>query len=199
VTGTTTAFTATEQSLAAATTGIRALIAQTAWKFAMADLLITNNYASVVDLAFNTGDAHSNNSEELRKLMILMTCYARFLGKLKASGHLSKTTVAMFSEFDRSANLGVDTSFDNRGTEHNQTSSVLLAGYGVKRGKVIGDRMYGGSRDAAPLNLAEGYVRANYAHVFPTFMKIFGVEIPANQITDASPVLQVVEGYGQTT
>jgi hypothetical protein len=205
----TTPFQATEASLFANETvwnhgtpdGLRKSIATAAWRFAMADYMITNGYSSVVDMVFGTGDHHANNSNELRLLMVVYSLYAKLLERLDQSGFLDRTLVTVFSEFDRTANISTDTTEIDRGTSHDITESILLAGYGIKRGTVFGDRRYGRQSGPQPGTITHPsgtYANKQIDHMypFPTFMKIFDVTIPDNQITDAEPVLDVIEPPG---
>jgi hypothetical protein len=197
-------FTADEASLNLKDTSSRAFIAQCAWKFALAEYLITQGHTTVVDMVFSTGDHHAANDDEVRLISIYYSLYARLLKRLNdqqspvaGKSFLDRTLVSMFSEFDRTPNLDVDTSKDNRGTGHGSTESILFAGYGIKQGKVVGDVLNNlGQYMPTAFEYKPGKTGVvNYQYIFPTILKIMGVEIPANQITDAEAILAVIAGY----
>jgi hypothetical protein len=172
---------------------LRATIAQYAWKFALTEFLVTRGYSSVVDIAIGMPDAHGDNSVELRQSMLIYTMWAKLLRRLQLAGYLDRTLVTVFSEFDRTAGMLSEVSKDNRGTGHASTSSVLLAGYGIKQGTVVGDRAYGLSDGPTPIAYQPGRNQiVDYQYYFPTIMKIFGVTIPPQQISEGEFVSAVM-------
>jgi hypothetical protein len=202
----TTPFTADVTSLNIGANGafdapdIRATIALHAWKFALAEFLIVNGYSSVVDIMIAMPDAHSDNSNELRETTIVYSLWAMLLTRLQAAGFLDNTLVVVFSEFDRTADIRTETSLTNRGTGHGSTESILLAGFGVKQGTVVGDRYYGPNGQSTPndgptpIEYQPGKVGViDFQYPFPTIMQIFGVPIPGQQVTDATYVSAVMK------
>jgi hypothetical protein len=194
-----TPFEATEGSLALATAasdtgaGLRSLIASYAWRFAMADFLVTEGHSNIVDIVCPNVDGHGGNSLDLRRMTIVYSLYSRLLERLSQRNYLNRTLVAMYSEFDRGQGLQTEVSLTDRGTPHGNTESILLSGYGVKRGTVFGSRLFDPSNrptdNPAPVAIngtSPGLI--DYKYPFPTIMEIFKTKIPENQITDGVAV-----------
>jgi hypothetical protein len=174
------------------------------FRFALADFLITRNLSSVVDVLGGSVDAHDKNDLDLAVTTLNMVGFRRVVQALAAAGKLDSTLVVMFSEFDRSGNLGVDVGFDWRGTEHGASTSLLFAGLGMPGGKVVGATKSTGSSPFAgfsefgwgyplPIDPSSGLPSSTgkmlgFDVAFPTIMGILGVPIPANQLTDAQAV-----------
>jgi hypothetical protein len=213
------------QAQLAAKNGIYGTIRNVAFGFAMAEFMITNGHTSVADITAPCGDYHGQNDGQVAMLTITFSLYRKLLERLKApragvpqKNFLADTLVVMFTEFDRSQWLGIDNGPEWRGTEHGYVQSVLLAGYGVAGGKVVGDIGYRGltTNDTTALGangslyargvavdpetgrLSDSGLYLNTNHIFPTVLKIMDVTVPANQITDAEPVLGILKGYNKS-
>jgi hypothetical protein len=179
-------------------------VRSTMFGFALAEFLINRNLSSVVDVLGAGVDAHDKNDADLVLQTLNYVGFKRLIQALDRSGKLSHTTVVMFTEFDRSGNLGTDVGYDWRGTEHSDTASILLAGAGVKRGQVLGAAKSDGdaspfksfpqiSGSPLPIDLSTGLPSQTgtvigHMAVFPTLMAILGVPVPANQLTDQKAI-----------
>lgn len=183
------------------------------FRFALTEFLVGENLSAVVDLPGMMSDAHRENESECIGLLATFSCIKRLLLNLKsytsrlrpevgALNVLSRTTLAMYAEFDRQAAYSHNGAVSNKpGTDHGSTGSVFMAGMGVRRGKVVGglkhqtsayDDYTGGVAGALPVDLSPG---ANFGRplvsgkllyfegFFPTMLKIFGVPVPQRQVT----------------
>jgi hypothetical protein len=128
----------------------------------------------VIDIPTATDDAHDGSNAHIILLMITYSAYKTLLSNLKhgdsSNNLLAKTTVAMWTELDRTPNWVINLDSYNRGTGHNGTTSVLLAGYGVNGGTVIGDVMTGPGGDYSStwnFNSANQTWNNNYAGGIP--------------------------------
>jgi hypothetical protein len=198
-----TPFEATEASLAATGTtaldgaGLRRLIASVAWRFAMADFLVTKGFSNVVDIVVGNMDGHASNSAELRLLTLIYSLHGRLIERLQQTSLLDQTLLTMFSEFDRSQALLTEISMLDRGTAHGGTESILLTGYGVKKGTVFGNRFFDANGrptdNPAPVSInGAAPATLDYKYPFPTILEIFKVKVPENQITDAVAVRDIL-------
>jgi hypothetical protein len=98
------------------------------------------------------------------------------------------------------------------GQAHGVTASVIMAGMGVQRGRVVGDVGRGPIENAAfrdqegnprpwqkalPIDYATGVAKPDGKYtsiqsIFPTVCSIFGALVPANQLTEFEPVSAVI-------
>jgi hypothetical protein len=131
--------------------GYAGTIVGTAFNYAMAEVMVREDLAAVIDIPTPTSDAHDDSHSHIVWLMMTYTAYKTLLSNLKhgdtSNNLLAKTTVAMWTELDRTPNWIINLDAYNRGTGHNSTTSVLLAGYGVNGGTVVGDVMTGPGGD----------------------------------------------------
>ncbi len=176
--------------------------------FALADFLITNDLAAVVDVLAPSGDYHDTNDMDFLKSSAGLACLRCLIKSLQGSvapdesGSLLDSTLIVYSsEFDRALARTVNNpAFMSRpGTDHGQTASVILSGYGVNGGKVVGGRgsgpngTYGGVGkgflEPLPMDLTTGnpIATGDYASQFsilPTVLDLFGVTVPSQQKTE---------------
>jgi hypothetical protein len=196
--------------------------------YAFVDFLIRKNLSAVVDapawVGYNDahGEAMPSYLRELITTHATFTCFFALQRSLAAvplpeGGTLLDVTMIAFStDFDRMA-FHEPREFDGSlvgksidvGTNHGFTASVLLAGYGVQGGKVVGDVHTGPNMHALfpepnykylgplPIDLQSGAVSpsgkmVNILAVAPTILSAFGATLPAQQVTDAVAVPAVV-------
>lgn len=188
------------------------VIINTAYNYAMAEFLVREDLSAVVDVPTSTTDAHDFSNDHLVRLTVTFTAYKTLLANLKSTGLLDSTTVAMWTELDRTPNWQISNDSYNRGTGHNPTTSVLLAGYGVAGGKVVGDNMTGPGgaynwqvtngkwvhdfstiqySSALPIDINTGLASHSASAVIPTnrcvlptMCSIFGISVPLQQVND---------------
>ena len=211
--------------LPAAAANVEAFLVQTignldslVFAYALADFLITNDLSAVVDLPMSYGDYHDRNDADLIGVAVSLACLKTLLRKLQATplpngqsgSFFDATLVVVSTEFDRQVARTVNNpAFSNRpGTNHGSTSSVIMAGYGVNNGKIIGGRgtgpngIYGGTGmpflQPLPVDPATGEpnasgVLASQRAVLPTVLKIFGLSVPSQQQTEQVPLPAVIK------
>ncbi|MBM4252995.1 MAG: DUF1501 domain-containing protein [Deltaproteobacteria bacterium] len=184
--------------------------------FALADFLVTRDLAAVVDVPAPGGDYHDQNDMDFIETTAGLVCLRALIIKLKntpapdGSGDLLNSTLLVYtSEFDRQVARTVnDARFTTRpGTNHGYTASVIMAGYGANGGKVIGGRgtgpngVYGGvGAFLQPLPIdpqsglpsASGKMTSQFS-VLPTVLAIFGVDVPAQQVTEWDAVKPAIK------
>lgn len=120
-----------------------------AFRFATAEFLVIKDLSSVVDVPTIHTDFHQMVDNECAVMLAIYTCYRVLVRSLKATEYpvgsgkslLDCTTVVMHTEFDRNPLLSGDaTSLNRGGTGHfDFSTSILMAGMGVRGGTVIGD------------------------------------------------------------
>jgi hypothetical protein len=194
-----------------------------AFNYAMAFFLVKNDLSAVVDIPTPCGDYHDLNDEQSIELIMTYGLFRKLVADLKSTeavgtggrSLLDITCVIMNSEFDREPNLSINTNTDRRGTGHGNSSSVLMAGYGVATGRVIGAVKKGPGSSHVKLTGEDLYPKQGFSaplpvdsdgnpdpgsstvintkSVFPTVCQIFGITVPANQVTDASYVSAVLK------
>ncbi len=189
-------------------------IVKEAFSFAMAEYLVTNTLSAVVDVPFLNGDFHNGSEDEIFQQTKFWTHYLRLLKNLKEKGFLDRTLVSVISDFDRSPALETFSDPIHRGTNHWYTASVLLAGYRIPGGKVVGDMkddvQYDNNNfssipfmaglpidkgNGAPVNPTDSKAMLpNIKHLFPTLMAAFGAEIPLQQQTEANALNCLLKG-----
>jgi hypothetical protein len=189
------------------------------FRFALAEFLVRKCKAWVVDLPGAFVDGHEDNANERIGLLATMACYRRLLAGLKAtetspgSGKslLDITTVVMFTEFDRSPYLSFSANGPNNnpGTGHGVSASVLMAGAGVRGGKVVGGLKQGDANGfhkafsqefyhPLPIDLSTGRPSpsgklAYIENFFPTMCSLMNVSLPAQQQTQDGPIPLVIK------
>jgi hypothetical protein len=178
-----------------------------AWKFAITEFLIVNDLSAVVDLSPTGNDSHGSLIFPGVQNVLAFTAYRELINQLantknpEGPGSLLDCTLVTYgSEFDRMGTYVTDNG--NWGTGHGSTFSMVMAGHGCNKGKLIGsmtlgekasgifksNQGYGQSIPFDPVTGALGTGSVNPYSIFPTVMQIMGVDIPAQQITDFKPI-----------
>jgi hypothetical protein len=126
--------------------GLLGTISTLSFRFALAEYLVKNDLAAVVDVAAAFGDYHGNNVGEGLTILFDHVGMRRLVTALKAvdlgdgRSLLDSTSVVMYTEFDRSPYYSYLNAADprNLGTDHGMSNSVVMAGMGFHGGRVIG-------------------------------------------------------------
>jgi hypothetical protein len=180
--------------------------------FALGDFLIRNDLTAVISLPVPCYDDHYQWSMHgLFTLSQAFACLSQLVANLSAvqvsGGTLfDSTLIVMQTEMDRWPFL----EGAQGGTNHGPTASVLMLGYGVRKGAVVGQIALDPAADYSmyPVNSANpaqptcftglpidpnsgagsptGTLFSVYS-ILPTVCQIFGVTVPPNQITGANP------------
>ncbi|MBC7384900.1 MAG: DUF1501 domain-containing protein [Cryobacterium sp.] len=194
-----------------------------ATNFGQAAFLVREDHSAVVDLsAWAGGDPHSAYLNGLLQMTWSMAGYREIMRLLseKATGGgaslLDSTLLVMHTELDREQWHQPGDPFGrvvHAGTNHADSTSLLMAGMGVRGGQIIG-AIHRGPKDFAsyagnagygylqplpidfsngmPKPLAEGGRYCSTKAIFPTILKIFGTPIPLQQITDYGAVNAII-------
>ena len=127
-------------------------IATLAFRFALAELLITQDLSAVIDLQGLFVDAHDNNKSERALIGMNFAGMSHLIEKLKATAlpdgsgrsFLDVTTLAMYTEWDRHLYLSDHDGLTGTGpgTGHGITCSAIMAGAGVATGRVVGGLLH---------------------------------------------------------
>jgi hypothetical protein len=203
---------------------IRRLRSQ-AWFYAFADFLIRKNLSAVVDIPAWSGmlDAHGGSLgcylDDFLNQQFTQGLYFAMIRSLKSVALdtggtlLDITTLSLHSEFDRlpfheSKGFGDGSKNLQIGTNHSNTASVLLAGYGINRGRVVGGVHEGPNMtdlfpgrnylDPLPVNLSTGRPDAggqvpNILSLCPTLVAVFGGSLPPQQTTDYGAIPAILK------
>jgi hypothetical protein len=200
-----------------------------AYAFAFADFLVRKDLSAVVDVPAWEGisDWHGEHMEEL---YVLIGAFAGFNEMIKSLKEISlpgqggtlfdATFMTLHTEFDRwafhepkgetASRLGIP---QHIGTNHGSTASLLMAGYGVNRGKVVGEIHQGAGLHGAyglssndylrplPIDpktgqvkpISEGGQKISTLAILPTILKMFGVQVPLQQITNWEAIDAVIK------
>ncbi|MBC7396848.1 MAG: DUF1501 domain-containing protein, partial [Bdellovibrionales bacterium] len=181
-------------------------------RFALAAYLVRQNLSAVVDFREGVGmgvvdDAHGNVLPGLAKEMVFFIGYHElmlYLDEYKEANPgetlLDATHIVMHTEMDRTPNVAGNAFVAGNGTNHAQKSTtVLMAGYGVNGGRVIGDNHKGandanqftsqGFTHALPIDLGTGLPNergklVTIKTLAPTMLAMFDTALPFNQISD---------------
>jgi hypothetical protein len=191
-----------------------------AFNFAMANYLVENDIAGVVDIPGTLGgDAHGGNLISILVATFTLAGFRLLMENLRnhilPNGQtlLQATTLIMHTEMDREPQLTPSTPGGGDGvpgTNHGYSTTAILAGGGIRGGTVVGDlhrgpehlNAYGqGWRTPLPIDvhtgkpkpLSDGGRLISTKAIFPTILAAFGVTIPAQQITDYDAVPAVLK------
>ncbi len=190
-------------------------------QFAMAAYLVRENLSAVVDFRDGYGmgvvsDAHGNVVPGLAMDMVFMAGFQelmRYLDEYKEANPgetlLDATHIVMHTEMDRTAWIGGNSIVAGNGTNHAERStSVIMAGYGVHGGRIIGDNHKGpndanqfqglGFTHPLPIDVGTGLPNANgklvtIKSLAPTMLAMFDAPLPFNQISDEDAVPAVIK------
>jgi hypothetical protein len=187
------------------------------YPIAVAQYLVTQDLSAVVDCTVRFGDFHNSNHVDFLQVVVATSALRKLLATLRttpvAAGSseslLDVTTVVMSTEFDRTVNRYPQDPAGAPGTNHGATVSMILAGYGVNRGKIIGGRGSGpagtfGGLGAAnrfngplPIDLTTGLpsgsgTLVDNGTIHPTILKIFGLIQPSQQFIGAQTLNAVI-------
>lgn len=199
-----------------ATLDIRKHVRNVAFPFALADFLIQYDLSSWVDIGCPVGDAHNNNDDHFINLTMAFALtreLIRSLGSVTDVGSGKKlidlTTIVMKSDFDRDPGLYPYSPNARPGSDHGDSVSVLLAGGGIRGGRVVGDvktgpqALYGGFtgiqfNHPLPIDLNTGKPNINGSRIttsaiFPTVLAAFGMVPPPQQTTEAVAIQAVIK------
>lgn len=184
--------------------------------WALADFLVTSDLSAVVDVPTWGGDFHDFNDKDFLASACNMACLRALLNRLASkqvpeggASFLDRTLVVYSTEFDRQVARSVlSTANVNRpGTDHGDTSSVVMAGYRIKGNKIVGGRMtgpkgqFGSLREPFLLPLpvnANGDPDAagdfiSQRSILPTVCEIFGISVPSQQKTEMESISAVIK------
>lgn len=203
------------------------------FRYALSEFLLKKQLSRVINFSYGFtfppdimplnvgGDFHANNESDLMLTAMNFGLFRELMRGLAAApapgsngkSLLDMTTLVLATEMDRTATVfpGNPTLAHVPGSNHGASASILMAGYGVNSGKVIGDfKMapfgYGSSKYGdvfkslvfegsggpgipLPIDFNTGQPDINgkfveMGNIFPTLVSIFDVPIPSNQITD---------------
>lgn len=185
------------------------------YPYALADFLVRYDLSAVVDVSALFGDFHNGNDQDFLRVMASLACYRELLRSLSTTpvsstssvSLLDVTTVALSTEFDRTLNRYPDATDGIPGTNHSGTSSIILAGYGINSGRIVGARgtgpqgsygSIGSFLQPLPIDYKTGKPSssgkfANNTTVAPTLLKIFGQTQPVQQNIGELPVDAVIK------
>jgi hypothetical protein len=204
--------------------GIFTEIRSAAYNFALADFLVSQDLSAVVDIPAPIPDAHGANLNAVVKDAIAFAGFQllmeSFRGQILPDGKtlLENTLIVMHTELDREPFLTMADpggAAGNAGTNHGYTTSMIMAGYGIRKGTVVGE-LHRGPMDVANFGLPQAYPPSvKYATplpidvktgkissggrvittkaIFPTILAIFGVPVPPQQITEFGPLAAVIK------
>jgi hypothetical protein len=217
---TTLASTGSPSQYSVASSPLRVRIRGAAFPYALAEFLVTRNLSRVLDIgpSMLNDDAHAFNAQEFNTNVIKYSMFRALMRRLAAvecpgtggQSFLDNTTLLLTTEFDREPVLSLGVPGQPFGTNHGASASFILAGAGIRGGTVIGDfktapgaygryAQFANTRMCGPLpiDLTTGAVDPNGRLVttksfFPTVMAMFGVAIPAQQLTEGIPVPAVM-------
>jgi hypothetical protein len=206
------------------------MLRRVAFQFALAEFLVRNDLAGVVDLGTEVdenadttgpnlgGDAHGANLSSILTASYTFAAFRLLMSNLRnhilpdGRNLLQATTLVMHTELDREPFLTPALAGPrdaNPGTNHGYTTTVFLAGGGVKGGRVVGDMHHGPAHLAAfgdpgragyctplpidlatgrPKPLAEGGRLVSTKALFPTIFALFGMRVPEQQVTEFEAV-----------
>lgn len=199
------------------------LLRQWAYPYAMADFLVRNDLSAVVDIPSPIGDFHGANLAGLVQATATFSAYRELMNSLREVAFpegdtlLDKTLIVMHSEMDREPFLlqaDVNGNYDGAGTNHGYSTSLVMAGYGIRRGAVIGDLHAGPAQGDAygdpiedfaqplpidsatgePKPLSDGGRVQSTKCILPTICAIFGIKVPMDQISEYSAVPAALKG-----
>ncbi|MBC7692440.1 MAG: DUF1501 domain-containing protein [Methylotenera sp.] len=194
-------------------------------KFALSAFLVRQNLSAVIDFKEGYGmnvtdDPHGNTLPGLIKSMVFHASYAELMqaldevknaaGVLDGETLLDATHIVMHTEMDRTPWIHNNSLGINGGSNHaGNSTSVLMAGYGIHGGSVIGDLHKGPADDnqygalgfvsSMPIDIGTGLPNRNGTKVSikslaPTVIEMFGEKlVPLQQISDESFVPAVVK------
>lgn len=186
-------------------------VTRIAYGFALAEFLILNDLSAVVDIPGIGGDWHNYNYEQFTlqtitfsMLKVLMDSLSSKLVGTTGKNFLDLTTIVMHTEFTRDPALTAVIPNLPKGSDHGRTATVLLAGAGIKGGKIYGgdkrgpDGKWGNFtdfqfREPLPIDPANGRPHLSGKMIgqhslFPTMLYLFGIEIPPEQKTEWDPM-----------
>ncbi len=185
----------------------------TAFNYALAEYLVRYDISTVVEILAPNRDAHDFNDNQVVDLLMTFTCFGELLKRLKSTGHLANTTVALTSEFDRTGNrYAINSQNEHRpGTDHGSTTTALLAGPRIRPGVIGGFKQSpsgqphpngGGFSNLPflhplPIDLSTGRPSESGTTVttkwfFPTLLKAFDVPVPPVQISEGKALAAVL-------
>lgn len=192
-------------------------------KFALSAYLVIQNLSAVVDFRDGAGmdiidDAHHTVLPSRVKEMAFFSCYRELMlaldevkdaeGVMPGETLLDATHIVMHTEMDRTAGVLDNTLGVTGGTNHSSSSTtVLMAGYGIHGGSVIGDlhkgvndgNEFGGNfTSALPINTSTGLPSAGGSLVTlqslaPTLVEMFDAKLPPQQISAFGFVSAVIK------
>jgi hypothetical protein len=196
--------------------------------YAFADFLIRRNLSAVVDVPAWPGmvDAHGGSAGDyLSELLSHHLTFAQFFAfqrslqsvSLPEGGTLLDATLMVcHTEFDRKIHHEAKQSPGEAdgpiGTDHGGTASVLMAGYGVQGGRIVGgvhEGLHSGSPTAPflngvfsgplPIDPASGLPSPsgqvpNILSLAPSMVAAFGATLPAQQVTDFKAIPALLRG-----
>ncbi len=184
----------------------------TAWLYAMSAFLVINDLSAVVDLHPSGGDNHTGISSDYLARMF------GFVGFRELTRHLSTvsnpdggtmldaTLLTYTSEFDRTSIFIAETN-GGWGTGHGTNFSAIIAGHKTNTGKIVGGVRMGDST-SIPVELRgiDGAVGTdpntgavtggdplNPKSLLPTVLQMFGVPVPAQQITECTAIPALIK------
>ncbi len=195
--------------------------------YALADFLIRRNLSAVVDVPGWPGmiDAHGGDDNFMAELVSMHITQSLFFAMQRSfqavtvpdqgGTLLDCTLIALHTEFDRYAyhesmiytdHTKTDKSAVRAGTNHANSASILLAGYNIAGGRVVGGVHEGpaslapfpgqGYLDPLPIDPSTGAVSSSGSlisilSIAPTLVDAFGTTLPPQQVTD-SPIVPAV-------
>jgi hypothetical protein len=205
--------------------GYSGTIHSLASSFGEAAFLVREDHSAVVDLAARAGgDPHGAYLNGVFELVCSMTGYRELVRLIaekdtaEGASLLNSTLVVMHTELDREQwhqpgdPLGRPI---HQGTNHADSTSLFMAGMGVKGGEIVGG-IHRGPKDFGrfpsasgydylkplPIDwttgtvkpLSEGGRYCSTKAIFPTVLRIFGAAVPVQQITDYSALTAILKG-----
>jgi hypothetical protein len=201
--------------------------------YALADFLIRRNLSAVVDVPGWQGmiDAHGGTDENYMEELVSMHISQSLFFAMQRSFQsisvpeqggtlLDCTLIALHTEFDRFAYhetigdtdaLKTDKSAVRAGTNHSNSASLMLAGYNIAGGRVVGGVHEGPGMltsfsrinylDPLPIDPNTGAVSSsgsliNILSIAPTLVDAFGTTLPPQQVTEYPLVPAVLNKTG---